>query len=55
MFSRIAYRDAATGAHRTETAHVIKVDVDLVVLRATNGWKYTRPVDLVETIDGNPA
>lgn len=55
MYSKVVYRDAITGAARTETARVIKVDAEAVTLRAANGLKYTRPLDLVETIDGKPA
>lgn len=58
MFSKIAYRDQVTGAPRTEVARVIKVDDNrsrpVVVLKNREGWKYTRPLDLVETIDGKP-
>lgn len=56
MFSKIAYRDQITGAPRTETARVINVDLcaNVVVFRAPDGWRYTRSLDLVETIDGKP-
>lgn len=55
MFNRVTYRDDVTGVQRTETARVINVGPEKVTLRSLTGWKYTRPTDHVETIDGKPA